>query len=182
MVTDDEGDEEAAYEAWRLRELERIRAHRAARDAAAAEAAEKERCVGRMRNESSLIHGLIVPICLRLRNMTAGARAVGARPGFERRSSQSICIFLTRKLCWFMLHRRLRNMTAGEREEWERAQAAKAPSQKESDKKSWKFMQKYWHKGAFFQQVNLQSGFVAALNMAAACFPACLAMSRSVCC
>ena len=42
-------------------------------------------------------------------------------------------------------------MTAEERAAWERANPKeynKAP------KKSWKFMQKYWHKGAFFQDVS----------------------------
>ena len=46
----------------------------------------------------------------------------------------------------------LRTMTPIERAAWERAnpkvESASAP------KKSWKFMQKYWHKGAFFQDTS----------------------------
>lgn len=43
-------------------------------------------------------------------------------------------------------------MTAEEREVWERQQVLKAPAAKDADKKEWSFMQKYWHKGAFFQE------------------------------
>ena len=42
---------------------------------------------------------------------------------------------------------KLRNMTEEERREWER----KNPKPLPSNKKKWKFMQKYYHKGAFFQ-------------------------------
>ncbi len=42
---------------------------------------------------------------------------------------------------------KLRNMTEEERREWER----KNPKPLVSSKKKWKFMQKYYHKGAFFQ-------------------------------
>jgi microfibrillar-associated protein 1 len=42
---------------------------------------------------------------------------------------------------------KLRNMTEEERREWER----KNPKPLASSKKKWKFMQKYYHKGAFFQ-------------------------------
>lgn len=42
---------------------------------------------------------------------------------------------------------KLRNMTEEERREWER----KNPKQPVPTKKKWKFMQKYYHKGAFFQ-------------------------------
>jgi microfibrillar-associated protein 1 len=43
---------------------------------------------------------------------------------------------------------RLRNMTEEERREWER----KNPKQVHQTKQKWKFMQKYYHKGAFFQE------------------------------
>eukprot|EP00246_Nothoceros_aenigmaticus_P016571 TRINITY_DN7638_c0_g1_i2.p1 TRINITY_DN7638_c0_g1~~TRINITY_DN7638_c0_g1_i2.p1 ORF type:complete len:438 (+),score=157.09 TRINITY_DN7638_c0_g1_i2:170-1483(+) len=42
---------------------------------------------------------------------------------------------------------KLRNMTEEERREWER----KNPKPPVPSKKKWKFMQKYYHKGAFFQ-------------------------------
>lgn len=42
---------------------------------------------------------------------------------------------------------KLRNMTEEERREWER----KNPKPLALNKKKWKFMQKYYHKGAFFQ-------------------------------
>ena len=42
---------------------------------------------------------------------------------------------------------KLRNMTEEERREWER----KNPKPLPLNKKKWKFMQKYYHKGAFFQ-------------------------------
>ncbi|CAH9070448.1 unnamed protein product [Cuscuta epithymum] len=42
---------------------------------------------------------------------------------------------------------RLRNMTEEERKEWER----RNPKQGAQTKQKWKFMQKYFHKGAFFQ-------------------------------
>jgi len=41
-----------------------------------------------------------------------------------------------------------RNMTEEERREWER----KNPKQLRQTKQKWKFMQKYYHKGAFFQE------------------------------
>ena len=43
---------------------------------------------------------------------------------------------------------RVRNMTEEERREWER----KNPKQLGQTKQKWKFMQKYYHKGAFFQE------------------------------
>jgi microfibrillar-associated protein 1 len=43
---------------------------------------------------------------------------------------------------------RLRNMTEEERREWERKNA----KQVHQTKQKWKFMQKYYHKGAFFQE------------------------------
>jgi len=43
---------------------------------------------------------------------------------------------------------RVRNMTEEERREWER----KNPKQLRQTKQKWKFMQKYYHKGAFFQE------------------------------
>ena len=43
---------------------------------------------------------------------------------------------------------RVRNMTEEERREWER----KNPKQLSQTKQKWKFMQKYYHKGAFFQE------------------------------
>jgi microfibrillar-associated protein 1 len=42
---------------------------------------------------------------------------------------------------------RVRNMTEEERREWER----KNPKPSKSSKQKWRFMQKYYHKGAFFQ-------------------------------
>ncbi|GAU39508.1 hypothetical protein TSUD_68720 [Trifolium subterraneum] len=42
---------------------------------------------------------------------------------------------------------RVRNMTEEERREWER----KNPKPSQSSKQKWRFMQKYYHKGAFFQ-------------------------------
>ncbi|KAL5539030.1 hypothetical protein UlMin_043690 [Ulmus minor] len=42
---------------------------------------------------------------------------------------------------------RVRNMTEEERREWER----KNPKQSSKQKQKWRFMQKYYHKGAFFQ-------------------------------
>lgn len=42
---------------------------------------------------------------------------------------------------------KLRNMTEDERREWEK----KNPKPLSATKKKWKFMQKYYHKGAFFQ-------------------------------
>lgn len=42
---------------------------------------------------------------------------------------------------------RVRNMTEEERREWER----KNPKPGQSSKQKWRFMQKYYHKGAFFQ-------------------------------
>ncbi|KAI8464933.1 MAG: splicing factor, Prp19-binding domain-containing protein [Monoraphidium minutum] len=44
---------------------------------------------------------------------------------------------------------RLKNMTEEERLAWERANPKDV---KARDKSKWKFMQKYWHKGAFFQE------------------------------
>jgi microfibrillar-associated protein 1 len=46
---------------------------------------------------------------------------------------------------------RIRTMTPSERAAWERDNP-KILNQ--APKKSWKFMQKYWHKGAFFQEVS----------------------------
>ncbi|KAK3135241.1 hypothetical protein QOZ80_5BG0416520 [Eleusine coracana subsp. coracana] len=43
---------------------------------------------------------------------------------------------------------KVRNMTEEERREWER----KNPKQVHQTKQKWKFMQKYYHKGAFFQE------------------------------
>ncbi|RCV05966.1 hypothetical protein SETIT_1G125300v2 [Setaria italica] len=43
---------------------------------------------------------------------------------------------------------KVRNMTEEERREWER----KNPKQLRQTKQKWKFMQKYYHKGAFFQE------------------------------
>ncbi|PUZ70052.1 hypothetical protein GQ55_2G193700 [Panicum hallii var. hallii] len=43
---------------------------------------------------------------------------------------------------------KVRNMTEEERQEWER----KNPKQLRQTKQKWKFMQKYYHKGAFFQE------------------------------
>ncbi|TVU32564.1 hypothetical protein EJB05_24297 [Eragrostis curvula] len=43
---------------------------------------------------------------------------------------------------------KVRNMTEEERREWER----KNPKQVRQTKQKWKFMQKYYHKGAFFQE------------------------------
>ncbi|XP_057541110.1 uncharacterized protein LOC130818874 [Amaranthus tricolor] len=42
---------------------------------------------------------------------------------------------------------RVRNMTEEERREWERKNPKNTPAQKQK----WRFMQKYYHKGAFFQ-------------------------------
>ena len=47
---------------------------------------------------------------------------------------------------------RLRTMTPEERAAWERANPKVDPAR--APKKSWKFMQKYWHKGAFFQDTS----------------------------
>lgn len=46
---------------------------------------------------------------------------------------------------------KLRNMTEEERKEWERDNNPK-PSSSEKPKKKWKFMQRYYHKGAYFQE------------------------------
>ena len=46
---------------------------------------------------------------------------------------------------------RLRTMTPEERAAWERENPRVSH---QAPKKSWKFMQKYWHKGAFFQDVS----------------------------
>lgn len=43
-------------------------------------------------------------------------------------------------------------MTPEERAAWERENPKVLNNQ--ATKKSWKFMQKYWHKGAFFQDVS----------------------------
>ena len=42
----------------------------------------------------------------------------------------------------------LKNMTEAERRAWE---AAHPKENVEAPKKKWRFLQKYWHKGAFFQ-------------------------------
>ena len=42
----------------------------------------------------------------------------------------------------------LKNMTEAERRAWE---AAHPKELAEAPKKKWRFLQKYWHKGAFFQ-------------------------------
>ena len=42
----------------------------------------------------------------------------------------------------------LKNMTDAERRAWE---AAHPKELAEAPKKKWRFLQKYWHKGAFFQ-------------------------------
>lgn len=44
---------------------------------------------------------------------------------------------------------RLKNMTEAERAAWEKANPKEAPP---DSKAKWKFLQKYWHKGAFFQE------------------------------
>lgn len=46
---------------------------------------------------------------------------------------------------------KLRNITEEERKEWERDNNPK-PSSSEKPKKKWKFMQRYYHKGAYFQE------------------------------
>jgi microfibrillar-associated protein 1 len=43
---------------------------------------------------------------------------------------------------------KLKNMTDEERAAYFKANPKEA---KQGDKKKWKFMQKYWHKGAYFQ-------------------------------
>lgn len=43
---------------------------------------------------------------------------------------------------------RLKHMSEEERAAWEKANPKAG---KGGDKSKWKFMQKYWHKGAFFQ-------------------------------
>ncbi len=60
---------------------------------------------------------------------------------------------------------RLKNMTDEERRVWEAANPKQAPVK---DKKKWKFLQKYWHKGAFFQVRTDVS------NCARACVCACV--------
>ncbi|KAJ6795059.1 microfibrillar-associated protein 1-like [Iris pallida] len=45
---------------------------------------------------------------------------------------------------------KVRNMTEEERREWER----KNPKPQSAPKQKWRFMQKYYHKGAFFQSEN----------------------------
>uniref|UniRef100_A0A7S0WH42 Micro-fibrillar-associated protein 1 C-terminal domain-containing protein n=1 Tax=Chlamydomonas leiostraca TaxID=1034604 RepID=A0A7S0WH42_9CHLO len=84
--TDDEEDQVGAYEAWKARELARIKRDREERAKQEREAAERER---------------------------------------------------------------LKNMTEEERAEWERLNPKEA---KEKPKAKWRFMQKYWHKGAYFQE------------------------------
>mmetsp|Transcript_33709 Transcript_33709/g.95363 ORF Transcript_33709/g.95363 Transcript_33709/m.95363 type:complete len:462 (-) Transcript_33709:1053-2438(-) len=86
--TDDDEDEEAEFEAWKQRELSRIKRDRDAKEAAEKEAAEKER---------------------------------------------------------------LRNMTEEERAAWNLANPKVKP---EKQVKKWNFMQKYWHKGAYFQEAT----------------------------
>uniref|UniRef100_A0A061QYR8 Microfibrillar-associated protein 1 n=1 Tax=Tetraselmis sp. GSL018 TaxID=582737 RepID=A0A061QYR8_9CHLO len=86
VATDDDDDEEAEFEAWKQRELRRIKRERDAKEAAEKEAAERER---------------------------------------------------------------LRNMTEEERAAWELANPKVEPHK---EKKKWRFMQKYWHKGAYFQE------------------------------
>lgn len=46
---------------------------------------------------------------------------------------------------------RIKNMTDDERRRWERENPK---SLQQAPKKSWKFQQKYWHKGAFYQDVS----------------------------
>ncbi|KAG2429704.1 hypothetical protein HYH02_013961 [Chlamydomonas schloesseri] len=88
-IDTDDDDEEAvgAYEAWKGRELRRIKRDREERETAEREAAERER---------------------------------------------------------------LKNMTEEERAAWEKANPK--ASREASPKAKWNFLQKYWHKGAFFQE------------------------------
>lgn len=83
--TDDEINEAEEYEAWKIREIARIKRDRELRDAMLKEREEIEK---------------------------------------------------------------VRNMTEEERREWERKNPKAAPTPKQK----WKFMQKYYHKGAFFQE------------------------------
>lgn len=47
---------------------------------------------------------------------------------------------------------KLRNMTEQERKEWESNDPKPPSSSSEKPKKKWKFMQRYYHKGAYFQE------------------------------
>ncbi|KAG2424810.1 hypothetical protein HXX76_014232 [Chlamydomonas incerta] len=85
--TDDDEEPVAAYEAWKGRELRRIKRDREERETAEREAAERER---------------------------------------------------------------LKNMTEEERAAWEKANPKAV--REDSPKAKWNFLQKYWHKGAFFQE------------------------------
>ncbi|PNW83267.1 hypothetical protein CHLRE_05g232950v5 [Chlamydomonas reinhardtii] len=85
--TDDDEEPVAAYEAWKGRELRRIKRDREERETAEREAAERER---------------------------------------------------------------LKNMTEEERAAWEKANPKAV--REASPKAKWNFLQKYWHKGAFFQE------------------------------
>eukprot|EP00899_Mesostigma_viride_P025800 jgi/Mesvir1/6404/Mv19499-RA.1 len=89
--TDDDADEAAEYEAWKGREMTRIKLEREIREAAARE-----------RSESA----------------------------------------------------KLSKMTDEERREYERQAAKAAPAPAKAPKKKWKFLQKYYHKGAFFQEAE----------------------------
>ncbi|KAJ9516794.1 hypothetical protein QJQ45_027200 [Haematococcus lacustris] len=90
-VDTDEDDDEVAFEAWKVRELARIKAEREERKKQESEALERER---------------------------------------------------------------LKNMTDEERAAWERANPKET---KHEEKKKWRFMQKYWHKGAYFQEAPDES-------------------------
>ncbi len=156
--TDDEKDEEAEYEQWKSRELRRIRCGapplRLRLVAGSARAAElllqsgflKAVCGG---TPVSAIHILNrarlrprLPLESTLRPWCARRAADRAR----RRDREE----REREAAEAEQREALRNMTDAERRAWE---AAHPKEHADAPKKKWRFLQKYWHKGAFFQDV-----------------------------
>ena len=84
-------------------------------------------------------HGLCIPASLRTMHRHEAEGGAGRRRDREERE---------REVAEAEQREALKNMTEAERRAWE---AAHPKELAEAPKKKWRFLQKYWHKGAFFQ-------------------------------